>query len=203
MDNAKTKQNRNSTTTSLFSCKTVKCEVTKSCPQKNRIENENTETPIAKKLILVNHHSNCCFIMKKKVDGRIKTLVENIVKRRHRGLFVVIGDKAHEQVVNLHYLLSKCLETTRPSILWCYKSNLHLSSHKAKRQKQIQKLTNRGLLDSSKDDPFTVFVACTKIRYCYYHETQKILGNTFGMCVLQVRCVKMCFEGFVLRILKH
>lgn len=23
-------------------------------------------------------------------------------------------------------------------------------------------------------------------RYCYYHETQNILGNTYGMAVLQV-----------------
>lgn len=23
-------------------------------------------------------------------------------------------------------------------------------------------------------------------RYCYYNETQNILGNTYGMCVLQV-----------------
>ena len=45
-----------------------------------------------------------------------------------------------------------------------------------------------GLLDPEKDDPFELFVASTKIRYCYYKETQKILGNTYGMCVLQVTC---------------
>ena len=65
--------------------------------------------------------------MKKKVDGRIRTLVENCVKLRQRAMFVVIGDKGHDQIVNLHYLLSKTLETTRPSVLWCYKSHLYLS----------------------------------------------------------------------------
>lgn len=40
-------------------------------------------------------------------------------------------------------------------------------------------------MDSIKEDPFSVFVASTEIRYCYYSETEKILGNTFGMCVLQ------------------
>ncbi|KAK7877527.1 hypothetical protein WMY93_031773 [Mugilogobius chulae] len=30
-----------------------------------------------------------------------------------------------------------------------------------------------------------LFVAATNIRYCYYNETHKILGNTYGMCVLQ------------------
>jgi N-acetyltransferase 10 len=54
--------------------------------------------------------------------------------------------------------------------------------------KQIRKMSQRGLLDPESDDPFALFVASTSIRYCYYAETQKILGNTFGMCVLQVRC---------------
>ena len=49
-------------------------------------------------------------------------------------------------------------------------------------------MSQRGLLDPESDDPFALFVASTSIRYCYYAETQKILGNTFGMCVLQVRC---------------
>lgn len=60
-------------------------------------------------------------------------------------------------------------------------------SHRKKRMKQIQKMAQRGLLDPEKEDPFSLFVASTSIRYCYYHETQNILGNTYGMCVLQVR----------------
>jgi hypothetical protein len=52
--------------------------------------------------------------------------------------------------------------------------------------KQIKKMAQRGLLDPEKEDPFALFVASTQIRYCYYHETQNILGNTYGMCVLQV-----------------
>lgn len=60
-------------------------------------------------------------------------------------------------------------------------------SHKKKRMNQIKKMMQRGLLDPEKDDPFSHFMASTNIRYCYYADTQKILGNTFGMCVLQVR----------------
>lgn len=48
-------------------------------------------------------------------------------------------------------------------------------------------MMQRGLLDPEKEDPFSLFVAATDIRYCYYADTHKILGNTFGMCVLQVR----------------
>ncbi|VDN26404.1 unnamed protein product [Gongylonema pulchrum] len=42
--------------------------------------------------------------------------------------------------------------------------------------------------DKGKDqenDPFDLFISSTHIRYCYYNETHKILGNTFGMLVLQ------------------
>jgi len=47
--------------------------------------------------------------MRKKVDSRIQTLIENIIALHHRGLFIIVGDRARDQVVNLHYLLSKNL----------------------------------------------------------------------------------------------
>jgi hypothetical protein len=53
--------------------------------------------------------------------------------------------------------------------------------------KQLKKMSQRGLLDPEQEDPFALFVASTNIRYCYYNETQNILGNTYGMAVLQVR----------------
>lgn len=53
--------------------------------------------------------------------------------------------------------------------------------------RQLQKKIKSGTLNVKDDDPFELFIAATNIRYCYYNETHKILGNTFGMCVLQVR----------------
>ena len=61
---------------------------------------------------------------KKKLDARIKTLIENCVKKRHRSFFVVVGNRAREQLVHLHYMLSKARVKTAPSILWCYKKEL-------------------------------------------------------------------------------
>ena len=55
----------------------------------------------------------------------------------------------------------------------------------------------RGLLDPEKEDPFSLFVASTNIRYCFYHDTHKILGNTFGMCVLQVRSEPSCMPWWL------
>lgn len=35
------------------------------------------------------------------------------------------------------------------------------------------------------EDPFELFVSTQDIRYVYYKETEKILGNTYGICILQ------------------
>ena len=43
------------------------------------------------------------------------------------GMFVIVGDKGRDQVVNLHYMLSKTTVKARPSVLWCYKNDLYLS----------------------------------------------------------------------------
>ncbi|CAB1447499.1 unnamed protein product [Pleuronectes platessa] len=123
--------------------------------------------------------------VRKKVDNRIRVQIENGVALKHRTLFVVVGDRGRDQVVILHHMLSKATVRARPSVLWCYKKELGFSSNRKKRMKHLQKKIKTGTLNLNQDDPFELFVAATNIRYCYYNETHKILGNTFGMCVLQ------------------
>ncbi|KCV71673.1 tRNA(Met) cytidine acetyltransferase [Fonticula alba] len=124
-------------------------------------------------------------MIRKRVDNRVRTLIENGVHTRQRTLVVMLGDKGRDQVVNLHYMLSKASVRQRPSVLWCYKKELGFSSHRQKRMRQMKKLAQRGLLDPDREDPFELFVTSTNIRYCYYKESHKVLGNTYGMCVLQ------------------
>ncbi|XP_008450325.2 RNA cytidine acetyltransferase 1-like isoform X2 [Cucumis melo] len=123
--------------------------------------------------------------MRKKVDDRIRSMIQNGVKMKYRSFFVIIGDKARDQVVNLHYLLSNELMKSRPTVLWCYKNKLEISSHKRKRAKQVKKLMQRGLLDPEKVDPFLLFSESGGLSYCQYKDSDRILGNTYGMCVLQ------------------
>jgi N-acetyltransferase 10 len=123
---------------------------------------------------------------RKKVDNRLRTLIENGVRvTRHRSLLVIVGDRAREQVPNVHYVLSKCAVRTRPSVLWCYKKDLGFSSSKKKRGRQNAREVQRGVRDADDDDPFELFLSSTDIRYTFYRDTQRILGQTFGMCVLQ------------------
>ncbi|XP_040416306.1 RNA cytidine acetyltransferase [Cygnus olor] len=124
-------------------------------------------------------------MQRRKVDNRLRVLIENGVAERQRSLFVVVGDRGKDQVVILHHMLSKATVKARPSVLWCYKKELGFSSHRKKRMRQLQKRIKSGTLNIKDDDPFELFIAATNVRYCYYNETHKILGNTFGMCVLQ------------------
>lgn len=50
---------------------------------------------------------------------------------------------------------------------------------------EIKRRIAAGVMHAREDDPFELFVASTEIRYLYYAESQRILGNTFGMLVLQ------------------
>ncbi|KAI9205764.1 GNAT acetyltransferase 2-domain-containing protein [Polychytrium aggregatum] len=124
-------------------------------------------------------------LQRKKLDSRIPALIQNGVQKNHRSFFVVVGDRGKDQVVTLHFLLSKARVSARPNVLWCYKKDLGFSSHRQKRMKQIKSQIARGIKDPDQDDPFELFVSSTSIRYAYYKETEKILGNTYGMCILQ------------------
>ncbi|KAG0347176.1 hypothetical protein BG004_008274 [Podila humilis] len=124
-------------------------------------------------------------MVKKVIDSRIHTLIKNNVQNKHRSFFVIVGDKGKDQVVNLHWLLSQAQVTARPSVLWCYKKELGFSSHRKKREAKIKRDVKRGVREINEEDPFELFISVTNIRYTYYKETQKILGNTYGMCILQ------------------
>lgn len=124
-------------------------------------------------------------MVRKKIDNRIRTLIENGVGLGHRSLLIVVGEKARDQVVILHHMLAKAAIKARPTVLWCYKNELGFTSHRKKRMRALQKKVMHGQMVADESDPFELFVASTKIRYCYYRDTHKILGNTYGMCVLQ------------------
>lgn len=123
--------------------------------------------------------------MRKQLDPRIPTLIRNNVALNHRSFFVIVGDKGKDQVVNLHFLLSQSRVQSRPNVLWCYKKDLGFTTHRKKREQKIKNDIKRGVREKGEGDPFELFVSLTDIRYCYYKDTPKILGQTYGMLILQ------------------
>ena len=121
-----------------------------------------------------------------RVDDRIKIMLENAAQQKHRSFFLLVGDKGRDKVVNLHQMVSKATHKSKVSMLWCYKKELSFgSSNKQKRAATFKKELDRGISTAETRDEFEVFLAQNKIRFCYYKDTHKVLGQTFGMCVLQ------------------
>ncbi|KAF9699808.1 hypothetical protein EKO04_002229 [Ascochyta lentis] len=123
---------------------------------------------------------------KKAIDSRIPALIRNGAQEKKRSFFVVVGDRQKDVIVNLYHILLNVDVKLNKSVLWAYKNKLlGFSSHRKKREKKIKSELKRGIRDIDTEDPFELFVSTQNIRYVYYKETEKILGNTYGMCILQ------------------
>ncbi|KAG6025609.1 hypothetical protein E4U40_002585 [Claviceps sp. LM458 group G5] len=123
---------------------------------------------------------------RKQLDSRIKALISNGMQEKKRSFFVVVGDHAKDTIVYLHHIMANANMKHNKSVLWAYKSKLlGFTSHRKKREQKIKKEIKRGIREVNESDPFELFVSLHNIRYTYYKETDKILGQTFGMCILQ------------------
>ncbi|KIW07929.1 uncharacterized protein PV09_01836 [Verruconis gallopava] len=125
-------------------------------------------------------------MVKKAIDSRIPTLIRNNAQERKRSFFVIVGDRQKDVIVNLYHILLNVDLKLNKSVLWAYKNKLlGFTSHRKKREKKIKKEIKRGIRDPDTEDPFELFISTQSIRYVYYKETEKILGNTYGMLILQ------------------
>ncbi|BDD54565.1 killer toxin resistant protein, variant 2 [Monascus purpureus] len=123
---------------------------------------------------------------RKAIDSRIPALIRNGMQEKKRSFFVVVGDRAKDVIVYLHHIMSSFDVKQNKSVLWAYKKDLlGFTSHRKKREAKIKKEVKRGIREPNQEDPFELFITLNQIRYVYYKETEKILGNTYGMCILQ------------------
>ncbi|KAL4784170.1 GNAT acetyltransferase 2-domain-containing protein [Aspergillus varians] len=123
---------------------------------------------------------------RKAIDSRIPALIQNGIQEKKRNFFVVVGDRAKDIIVNLYHIRSQFDVKQNKSVLWAYKKDLlGFTSHRKKREAKIKREVKRGIREANDEDPFELFVTLNQIRYVYYKETEKILGNTYGMCILQ------------------
>jgi N-acetyltransferase 10 len=123
-------------------------------------------------------------MVRKKLDDRVRHLLEGAVSTHQRSLLLLVGDRGKDQIPHLCQVLARTT-TKRPSVLWCYKKELGFSTHRQKRIKKLKRDKQRGLLDADTGDQFELFVTQSDITWCYYKDTHRVLGQTFGVLVLQ------------------
>lgn len=129
--------------------------------------------------------------MRKKIHELVRELFERGRRRHHRSIIVIIGDRAKDQVINLYNLWLAIRDKdagpnrAKPKLMWCYKQELGFSSHQHKRRKELTKKMKQGLYESESDNPFELFLTSADIRFCYYKDTQSILGSTYEALIFQ------------------
>jgi N-acetyltransferase 10 len=113
--------------------------------------------------------------MKTNFEEKLNFLSLNCQKFNFRSILLIIGPDSKKKIPYIHYIWSKNSTDSNESILWCY-NNTFLKKN------NIEKKNNKK--DQKNFQPDKLF-NLVKIRYCYYSEIDKIIGNTFGMCVLE------------------
>ncbi|MPC34372.1 RNA cytidine acetyltransferase [Portunus trituberculatus] len=88
------------------------------------------------------------------------------------------------KVMILHHLLTKAAGE-RHSVLWCHKKDSDIPRHSRKHLKKLEKNISSGKCDISKENAFDLFLLSTPVKYCAFQDSHRLLGNTFGMCVIQ------------------
>jgi len=124
-------------------------------------------------------------MVRKRLDDRVRTLLELGMATGQRSMLVLVGDHGKDQVPNLYQILTKAspLVYSR-KVLWCYKKDLGFSTHRKKRMKKLQRDKDRGLLTDT-DNAFELFLTQTDINWCYYKDSHRVLGTTNQVLVLQ------------------
>jgi N-acetyltransferase 10 len=104
--------------------------------------------------------------MKNFSDSCLNNLFRDCYKRNYRSIILITEKDSIFKIPNIHYLWKKNSFKNSSTILWCYKD------------KTISRKTEQKEFGD-------YFKNKNQIRYCYYKDTKKILGNTYGMCILQ------------------
>ena len=110
--------------------------------------------------------------MKTILEDKLNFLSLNSKIFRFRSIILLIGSESKKKIPYLHYIWSKNSTKTNTSLLWCYNKNTYKNNQNVNKKKKDYV------------DPFK-FLKLVNVRYCYYTEVNNIVGNTFGMCVLE------------------
>ena len=124
---------------------------------------------------------------RKVVDRKIVELIQRCADNRERALFVITGKLSVERIADIYSLWVNKTMLPKASILWCYEENIALSGY---RQKQLTKLKHNRKIGIQKeitdeDTPQNLMLRHATIKFMYYKDTARALGQTYDILVLQ------------------
>jgi N-acetyltransferase 10 len=118
--------------------------------------------------------------MTQSIDARIEYILRLGISNNHRSLMVLIGSNAEQRLPTIHRLLSKHSISPIDSVIWCHKNEV---TKKKSRALSAAKKSKQRIEDG--EDELSVFMKTSDIEFIEYRESERILGQTVDMLVLQ------------------
>lgn len=114
-------------------------------------------------------------------DERIQRFFEMNVRRNHRSLVVLIGENGGMQLPKIHKMLVRFSHGPVNNIIWCHKND---TTRRMGQEVVSQKKQKKVQVEDS-EDVLSVFVKTNEVEFVEYRESERILGQTVDMVILQ------------------
>ena len=122
--------------------------------------------------------------IKKSIPPQLIDLIQKGIDNRHRSLIVMAGSYGSDRIPALYTILNKKMSKV-PTVLWCYSKEQKISSNRQKRNKQITQKKANGTLNEDLANSIDLFFSSNQITFAKYSDTQRVLGKTYDMLILQ------------------
>lgn len=123
--------------------------------------------------------------IKKQIPKNLLDLISAGISSNHRSFLIIVGPHGTDRIPTINTLLQKKM-STNTKVLWCYHRELHISSNREKRNRQLKQKTQNGTLNEDLATELDLFFANSKqVTFAKYSESHRVLGQTFNMLVLQ------------------
>ncbi|KAG5860189.1 helicase [Encephalitozoon hellem] len=114
-------------------------------------------------------------------DGRIQSFFEVNGRRNHRSFVVLLGEHGKSRLPAIHRMLQGHTNGSVETVVWCHKNDV---TRKAGRKASSKRQKNDMEKEESEDD-LALFIRSNEIEFIEYKESERILGRTVDMLVLQ------------------
>ncbi|TBU18756.1 putative P-loop ATPase/acetyltransferase fusion protein [Ordospora colligata] len=115
-------------------------------------------------------------------DGTIQSFFEMNSRRNHRSFVAVMGEGGKDKLGQIHKALQDNSFGTVGAIVWCHKNDVVKKMNKEAEIMKKQK--SNYATDECNDDVFS-FIRSNEIDFIEYKESERILGRTVDMLILQ------------------
>ncbi|ADM12350.1 putative P-loop ATPase/acetyltransferase fusion [Encephalitozoon intestinalis ATCC 50506] len=114
-------------------------------------------------------------------DRGIQNFFEENGRRNHRSFVILLGENGKAQIPAIHRILQGHTNGSVESIVWCHKNEVTRKTG----QRVSGKRQKKRIEEEESQDDLALFIRARDIEFIEYRESERILGRTVDMLILQ------------------